>query len=30
LKVLTVLCIAGSIFWYYLDSLRGGAEHAEA
>ena len=30
LKVVTVLCIAGSIFWYYLDSLRGGEEHAEA
>ncbi|MGA2435628.1 MAG: DUF5671 domain-containing protein [Bryobacteraceae bacterium] len=30
LKVLTVLVIAGSIFWYYLDSLRGGANDAEA
>jgi hypothetical protein len=30
LKVLTVLVIAGSIFWYYLDSLRGGSEDAEA
>lgn len=29
-KVFTVLVIAGGIFWYYLDSLRGGAEDAEA
>jgi hypothetical protein len=30
LKVVTVLCVAGSIFWYYLDSLKGGEGHAEA
>ena len=30
LKVLTVLAIAGGVFWYYLGSLRRGARHAEA
>jgi hypothetical protein len=30
LKVLTVLVIAGGVFWYYLVSLRRGARHAEA
>jgi hypothetical protein len=30
LKVLTVVAIAGSIFWYYLGSLKKGAGHGEA
>jgi hypothetical protein len=29
LKVLTVIVIAGSVFWYYLGSLRRGAAHEE-
>ena len=30
LKVLTVVAIAGSIFWYYLGSLKKGVGHGEA
>jgi hypothetical protein len=30
LKVLTVIAIAGGVFWYYLGSLRKGAAHGEA
>jgi len=30
LKVLTVIVIAGSVFWYYLGSLRKGSVHGEA
>ena len=30
LKVMTVLAIAGGVFWYYLGSLKRGAGHAEA
>ncbi|MGA2592106.1 MAG: DUF5671 domain-containing protein [Bryobacteraceae bacterium] len=30
LKVLTVIVIAGSVFWYYLVSLKKGAGHVEA
>jgi hypothetical protein len=30
LKVLTVLVIAGGVFWYYIGSLRGGTSHEEA
>jgi hypothetical protein len=30
LKVLTVVVIAGSVFWYYLESLKRGAGHDEA
>ena len=30
LKVLTVLIIAGTVFWYYLGSLKRGSGHVEA
>jgi hypothetical protein len=29
MKALTVIVIAGSIFWYYLGSLKRGAENVE-